>query len=139
MVTFALGLGLFQKCLSCDLGIRLHGGEVGASLGWHRDYTGLAPGKKTHLYPHPKDRDLGSKQVYLLAELPSHHSRLHSVLLAQQCGSGKEGAILKGFGFGTASQFWVFPLFSLQALASAADQAFFHQASAHFVICLPLS
>ena len=36
-----------------------------------------------------------------MAELPSHRSYLQFLLLAQQCGSGKEGVILEGFWFGT--------------------------------------
>ena len=99
MVTVALGLGLFQKWSSCDLGIRLHGGEVGASLGWHRDCTGLAPGKKTHLYPHPKDRDLGSKQVYLVGRASS------SSFLSSVCAVGS--AVWQWEGGSHSEGFWV--------------------------------
>ncbi|DAA30205.1 TPA: hypothetical protein BOS_4639 [Bos taurus] len=70
-----------KKWSSCDLGIRLHGGEVGASLGWHRDCTCLTPGKKTHPYPYPEDRDLGSKQVYLALALAADQAFFHQANL----------------------------------------------------------
>lgn len=63
-------------------------------------------------------------------------------MLAQQCGSREKGVILEGFfclGL-CLSVLGFFPILSsLQALALAADLAFFHQAGTNFAICLPLS
>lgn len=113
MVTVALGLGLFQKWSSCDLGIRLHGGEMGASLGWHRDCTCLTPGKKTHPYPYPEDRDLGSKQVYLVgrASFSSFQSTVSAVSSAvwQWEGGSHSGGVLVWDSASLSSRF--FPSF----------------------------